>query len=280
MRAPVDRRIDAAPGVALRVLDWGPGTGVPVLCIHGLASNARTWEGVAGRLCDLGHPVAAVDLRGHGHSDKADSGYDFATMGSDLEAVLDDLGWRRAVLAGQSTGGNLVVRVGACAPERVAGVAGVDGGAFDLQRRWPEWEDCREALAPPPLAGTPLVDIEGSVRRSHPDWSDWGVAATLANFEVLPDGTIRPWLTFERHLLVLRALWEHRPAADVARISAPVLLMVADTDDDWSGPKRDDVEAARAARPSIVVQWFPGADHDLHIQHPVAVADLLHDTFI
>ena len=136
-------RVEVAPGVALEVDRWDGGDAVPFLLVHGLASNRRTWEGVAARLHELGHSVASVDLRGHGRSDKPDDGYDFATMGADLVAVLDAVGFPRAVLAGQSTGGNIVVDLAAQAPDRVAGVAGIDGGALELSRQWPDWEECK-----------------------------------------------------------------------------------------------------------------------------------------
>jgi len=265
-------------GVVLRVLSWDGGEAVPVLCVHGLASNAHTWDAVAEHLHSLGHPVAAVDLRGHGHSDAPDDGYDFATMGSDLLSVLDAVGWTRAVLVGQSTGGNLVVNLGAGAPDRVVGVVGVDGGAFDLRRRWPAWEDCSTVLAPPRLEGTPASTMEDYVHQAHPDWSDRGVSATMANFEVRADGTIRPWLTFDRHMRILRALWEHRPSDDLVRIKVPVLLILADTGDDWGAMKHTEADAARAVLPTVDVRWFSPADHDVHIQHPDEVADLIHAT--
>ncbi len=276
---PTELRVVVADGVALRVLDWAGGESVPVLCVHGLASNAHTWDGVADRLHALGHPVAAVDLRGHGRSDAPDDGYDFATMGSDLLAVLDALGWPRAVLAGQSTGGNLVVDLGNRAPERIVGVVGVDGGAFDLKGRWPVWEDCATVLAPPRLEGTPAAAMEDFVRRAHPDWSDQGVAATMANFEIRADGTIRPWLSFDRHLRILRALWDHRPNDDLARMEAPVLLILAGTGDDWGERKHAEADAARAALPSVEVRWISPADHDLHIQHPGRVAEMIQAMF-
>jgi len=193
--------------------------------------------------------------------------------------VLDALNWDRAVLAGQSTGGNLVVDLGVRTPERVAGVVGVDGGAFDLQGRWPVWEDCAAALAPPRLEGTPFATMEEFVRRAHPDWSEEGVAATMANFEVRPDTTVRPWLAFDHHMRILRALWEHRPSEDLSHITVPVLLILADTDDDWAARKRTEADAARAALPTVQVRWFPHADHDVHIQHPEAIADLVHASF-
>src|SRR4051812_28369245 len=106
-------RVEVESGVALEVDVWDGGDSVPFLLVHGLASNRRTWEGVAARLDELGHPVATVDLRGHGRSDAPDHGYDFATMGADLIGVLDAVGFGRAVLAGQSTGGNIVVDLAA-----------------------------------------------------------------------------------------------------------------------------------------------------------------------
>jgi pimeloyl-ACP methyl ester carboxylesterase len=290
---PAEHRVAVTGGVMLRVLTWDGGGGgpreggataaggapVPVLCVHGLASNALTWSATADRLHAAGHPVAAVDLRGHGRSEAPEDGYEFATMGSDLLAVLDDLAWPRAVLAGQSTGGNLVVNLATRAPGRVAGVAGVDGGAFDLKARWPLWDDCAAALAPPRLEGTPATAMEDYVRRAHPDWSDQGVAATMANFEIRADGTIRPWLTFDRHLRILRALWEHRPVDDLAAVEATVLLVLADTGDDWGARKRTEADLALAAVPSVEVRWFSPADHDLHIQYPHELADLIHTTF-
>ena len=289
-------RIRVAPGVVLHVRTWQPpgppgpcgarraaagaeATSPPFLLVHGLASNCRTWDGVAARLVDLGHPVAAVDLRGHGQSDKPDDGYDFATMGDDLLAVIDDLGWERPVVAGQSMGGNLVVALSARATTRFAGVVGVDGGAFDLRRRWPRWDECAEALAPPHLEGTPADVMEQHLRAAHPDWSNDGVAASMANFETRPDGTIRPWLTRERHMRVLRALWEHRPVRDFARIAVPATLVLADTGDEWAANKGAEAARAVAALPRLDVRWFSPADHDVHVQHPDELAELFDQRF-
>lgn len=272
-------------GVSLHVRAWEPrltanvhAAGRRWLCVHGLASNGRTWDGVADRLHELGHHVATVDLRGHGRSDKPEDGYDFPTLCADLVAVLDVLGWDDAVLAGQSTGGNLAVDLAVRHPERVRGVAGIDGGAIDLQRRWPVWDNCLAALAPPRLEGTPLSEMEALLRRRHPDWSDDGVAATLANFEIRPDGTVRPWLALDHHLRLLRALWEHRPAHVLPEVAVPVLLVVAGGrgEHDDSAAKAAEVRDAAAALGTLAVHWIAPADHDVHVQQPRTVADLLH----
>ena len=57
-------------GVELHALHWDPPSRAtpllrPWLLVHGLASNARLWDGVAWRLAQQGHPVVAVDPRPH-----------------------------------------------------------------------------------------------------------------------------------------------------------------------------------------------------------------------
>src|SRR4051794_34327372 len=89
-----DRRLPATGGVSLHVREWAPAepTATPFLLVHGLASCAALWDGVGEVLAGLGHPVAAVDQRGHGLSDKPDTGYDHVTVADDLAAVLAELG--------------------------------------------------------------------------------------------------------------------------------------------------------------------------------------------
>ena len=276
------RRLEVTGGTTVHCVEWGgapppDGMGaapVPFLLVHGLASNCRTWEGVAGLLAAAGHPVATVDQRGHGRSDAPAGGYDFATLCDDLERVLDALGYDRAVVAGQSTGGNIAVELARRAAGRLAGVAGVDGGTLELQERWPRWEDCLGALAPPRLAGTKASDLVAMLRASHPDWADWGIEATMANLEVLADGTVRARLGFEHHIEVLRALWEHRPSAVLGDLDVPVLLVLADSGDDWSPDKHTGAERAARLLRRGRVHWVSPGDHDVHVQHPDRVAGL------
>lgn len=275
---PAVHRVTVADGVTLHVTTWAGGRAVPFLLVHGLASNARTWEGVADRLDQLGHPVATVDLRGHGLSDKPDEGYDFATLCADLEAVLDAVAFEAPVVAGQSTGGNLAVDLAARRPGRVAGVAGVDGGALEVWRRWPEWEGCLTALAPPRLEGFSARLVEDRLKVAHPDWSAWGIEVTMANFERLPEGAIRPWLSFDRHVRILRSLWEHRPTGLLGALDVPVLLVMADSGDGWSDHKRVMADELAASAPKVRIEWMAG-DHDLHVQFPAELAGLLHRSF-
>lgn len=120
-------RVAGMGGVRLRVL-LHPGGGIPFLLVHGLASNARMWDGVASRLSAAGHPSAAVDRRAHGESDGSDEGFDFATLAADLAAVAGHCFDRPVVAVGQSWGGNVVLELARRHPDRVGAVGLVDGG--------------------------------------------------------------------------------------------------------------------------------------------------------
>jgi pimeloyl-ACP methyl ester carboxylesterase len=277
MTAVADLRLPGTGGVELAVRLANPGgPKVPLLLVHGLASNARTWDEVVDRLARLGHPVAALDQRGHGHSDKPELGYDFATVCADLAAVIADLGWggpgRRPLVAGQSWGGNVVLELAIRHPDSTQAIACIDGGTLEVSRRFPTWKRCVASMAPPRLAGLTPRELETMVRTWHPDWSDVGVAGTLANMEVRADGTIAPWLHLDHHLAVLRHLWEHHPPQRWPLVPVPVLLIPSVLADD------EGIARAEAGVPKgrLRVVPFPGADHDVHIQHPTEVANLLH----
>ena len=270
--------IPVADGMELAADVWTPAapSAPPFLLVHGLASNARTWDGVAAALVADGHPVVSVDLRGHGRSSKPDGPYDVPTVADDLAVLIEWLEIKRPVVAGQSWGGNVVLELAARHPGATRGIVCVDGGWLELSRDFVDWEACRAALAPPRLAGRRVEEVEGHVRSAHPDWPESSIRGTLANFEVRDDGTVAPWLTFDHHITVLRGLWAHDPSQRYPGLAVPVLLAPADGGEtDWTRRKRRDVETAAAMIRHARVRWFVG-DHDIHAQHPDELSSVMH----
>jgi pimeloyl-ACP methyl ester carboxylesterase len=268
-----DERVEVARGVRLHVRRWRAGTAPArsFLLVHGLASNARTWDAVAARLAADGHPTVAVDLRGHGESDQPPDGYDTQTAARDLAALCKRLGLVKPVLAGQSWGGNVVLELAVRQPGRAHALALLDGGWLHLADAFPDWAACWRALAPPKLPATPVQAVRERLRAAHPDWPDSGIEGTLGNFAVRPDGTVRPRLHREQHQAILYSLWVHRPRVIYPRVDVPVLLLPAGSP---AAATRTPglVREAAAVLPHAEVRWYEGADHDLHAQHPARVA--------
>ena len=270
--AATDARVRVAQGVYLHVRRW-PGEKRPFLLVHGLSSNARLWDGVAAELAAAGHPVHAVDLRSHGDSDAPPDGYDTATAAADLAA----LGLTGAVAAGQSWGGSVVVALAAKYPEVVAALALVDGGWYDPANEFPSWAEAEEALRPPKIDGLPAEELRGYLRRGHPDWSAEAVDATLGNMRVWPDGTISRRLPVDKHMRIVRSMWDDPPNRYYSSVTQPVLLMPAlPGDPEKAVARRSRVRLAAAALPNATIREYPESDHDLHAQRPREVAaDLL-----
>ncbi len=270
--------VGLASSLQLRTLHRGPeNSESPVfLLIHGLASNSRMWDGVGSVLAAKGHRSIAVDLRGHGRSDKPDDGYDFDTVTRDLCELLDALAIDTAIFVGQSWGGNIVVHAAHQHPDRVIAAVPVDGGFIQLGDSFPEWEVCAERMQPPRLAGMRAGRLESAIRATNSDWPESGIIGSLSNFEFHDDGTISPWLTFDRHMLILKELWMHRPSDMFASIERPILFMPADSGDvAWTNNKETAINAALTKLKSGRAHWFRPAHHDLHAQHPERCADVL-----
>jgi pimeloyl-ACP methyl ester carboxylesterase len=280
---PSDRRVVISGDFGLRALFWLPAqvTGAGFLLVHGLASNARLWDGVAHRLAGAGRTAVAIDLRGHGRSDKPDTGYDFATISEDLRLLIGAIGLDRPVLVGQSWGANVVLDFAVRHPDLTRGIVLVDGGLTDLRDAFPTWEVCWDRLAPPQLLGIPLSDVEGYFQQNHADWAAAGLEGSLANFEIRPDRTIAPWLSRDRHKAILESMWGQRTGELWSRLRVPALIFPVDGGEgDWTRAKRAGAEAAATAlRASGVpgrVHWFAG-DHDIHAQHPAELTDAILD---
>lgn len=106
--AQVPQTITGGDGVELAVYETGDPAGPPILLIHGFLGSHLSWsEQLSGSLAEE-FRIVALELRGHGASDKpldAESYADPATWAEDVAAVIRELDLDRPVLVGWSYGG-------------------------------------------------------------------------------------------------------------------------------------------------------------------------------
>lgn len=254
--------------------------GTPLILLHGLASQAHIFDLVAPYLAEH-FRVIAFDQRGHGESVKPEDGFDFANVSADLTALLDALKIKRAIVAGHSWGGNVALYFAAHFPERARAIVLMDGGFLDIQSN-PEmtWERTAKELAPPNFVGTPLVQFKQMLKQYMGNrWKPSLEKIILANFEVLPDETIRARLSFGRHMKILRALWEQRPGEWYGRVKCPALLLPAEmkTEDnrEWRERRHAQVERAANEIPNSRLVWFENTIHDIPLQRPRKLANVI-----
>ncbi len=165
------RRLALPTGLTYRVLEWEAPrpTETTYVLVHGFLDFAYGWHEVAPLIAANAH-VVAVDLRGHGDSDWIGPGgyYHFMDYVADLDAVIARTAKPKLIVVGHSMGGNVASYWAGTRPERIAGLAVLEGlgppdqSDVDLGRRAGLWIDAwRNARA----AFKPIATLELAAQR-------------------------------------------------------------------------------------------------------------------
>ena len=267
-------------GNSLHYRDWG-GSGQSVVLVHGLASNCRIWDLVA-PILSRQFRVVALDQRGHGQSFKPDEGYDFATVVSDLDGVIDSLDLTNPIIVGHSWGGDVALEYDIAYPGKAGGLCFVDGGTIEISGR-NDWtlEDAKREMAPPLWTGVTFEAFSArlrsrSIAMNNPQIED----IVLANFHVLQDGAIESRLSRDNHFRIIEALWDHKPSQLYPNVRCPVLLMPARQKGDDSPQARrfrreESIARAESLLPRGKTVWMEDSIHDVPIQRPELVASTI-----
>jgi non-heme chloroperoxidase len=248
-------------GIRLAVTEAGRPGGLPVVLLHGFSQSAEAWRPQFEDADLAAFHLLAVDLRGHGASDKPRDAYADGTLwADDVAAVLALAGDRPAVLVGWSYGGLVIADYlryrGA---ERVQGVVLV-GAVLDI--------------------GTPASltllhpDFRALVRSFFATDAEASVAALSALITLMFAHPPHP-LTAYRLLgcavltppHVRRSLFVRTAAnEDVWRaLERPVLIMHGD-EDRVVLPQAADAHAARLK--DATIRRYPGVGHAPFLEDP------------
>lgn len=120
--------VQLSTGVRLHYAVQGDSTGEPVILLHGYSDSWFSWSRVL-PLFPSSWRVYALDQRGHGESDRPESGYLMRDLGADVVAFMDAKGIRRATVVGHSLGGLVAQQAAALAPGRIERLVIVASGA-------------------------------------------------------------------------------------------------------------------------------------------------------
>lgn len=131
--APKTENVTLIDGTSIAALVAGP-TDSPetILFIHGLGGSLSSWAAVMGELAEH-YRVAAIDLPGHGSSDKPsvnNADYSIAGLATTVGEVVEKLDLAPVVLVGHSLGGAVALQLALDRPKLVRAVAVVDGAGL------------------------------------------------------------------------------------------------------------------------------------------------------
>ncbi|SBT38945.1 alpha/beta fold hydrolase [Micromonospora auratinigra] len=212
------RRFFTVGSRSLSYLDFG-GPGAPLLALHGHYNEASAFAPLAEALAPRWR-VIALDQRGHGASDRAES-YDRDDYVADVAAFHRHLEVGPAVLLGHSLGGvnayqyagRYADRVTALIVEDIGAVVDVD---WSFTTSLPRHAPSRAALAS--ALGPAMPYLECSVRRSEDGWGfSFDLGDTVASQKALSGDHWKDWVAVGCPTLLIRGTRSDELAGDHAR---------------------------------------------------------------
>ena len=215
-----------------------------VLLLHGGMSNSDLLAGVLAEPLLERYRVVAFDRRAHGYTADPGGPFHYVDMAGDTIGVLQEVVGGTAHLVGWSDGGIVALLVAMGRPDLVSRVVTI-GANFHYDGLLPlEFED-----------GDPVgeVILQGYAERS-------------------PDGAEHFSEVYER-MLVMMTTEPTLTADDLARITAPTLVMAGDDDLMRLDHTCELYEALPAGQLAIV----PGTSHVLPLERPTEVARIIMD---
>jgi len=251
------------------------GTGPAVIFLHPTPLDRDYWRPLIKELAGIRSVVP--DLRGHGVSELG-SGLPVGGFGlvpdapvltmeqlaTDVLAVMDQISLRKAVFAGCSIGGYVMLEIWRRAPERMTGLVFIcskpqPDAPANLARRAETIERARTGGVTALFDGMTQALLSETSRRERP--------------EIVAEIRARMTLTPEAEVAVQAGL-ATRPDSvpTVPTIRVPILAIAGGED---SGITPADMEAFRAASGGCELQVLPGAGHFAAYEQPRKVAALM-----
>lgn len=231
-----------------------PHSRFPLVLLHGLTDNGMCWIRVANALRD-NFDIYMPDTRGHGLSEKPESGYSLTNRAADIAGFIDALGLDRPVVFGHSIGGQAATAVAGLYPDKVRGVVLEDPAWFENRvpaevpnENSQRWKD--DLLHYQSLSRAATI---AECHQNNPTWHiDELNAWAESRYQMSPDALVSI-------LSSMQGSWKEL----VSKITCPILLVTPD------------LKLGGIITPQMVAEasllWkngreahIPGAGHSIH----------------
>ena len=259
--------------IRLQVFEWGAADKPLLILLHGLASTSHMFDLLAPQLASDYH-VIAYDQRGHGRSDKPDSGYDFESIAGDLDRLTAALGLGDApfALAGHSWGASTALYYAATRPQRVHKAILLDGGLRPTSDNFARLED----MAPPQFHNRTLAEVKQMIRERWlgDAWRAELEPLVLTIYDLSNPNDVQPNLKLANHMQIAEALWNFRPL-DYYAVSCPILVVSAVKTGAAPDSLQTYVSLAQAKHRRLEFVQMLDTIHDIPWQRPEELAAIM-----
>jgi pimeloyl-ACP methyl ester carboxylesterase len=182
------------------------GEGRPIVLLHGaFYTIGMNWGQLIPELSKT-RKVIAIEMQGHGHTPFSDRKLDFPTLASDVVGVMDHLRIDSADVAGYSMGGSVAYQLTIQSPKRVRKLV-IISSTYKSSGWRPEVTSGFKNFKPEFFENTPIHTAYNAVA---PDKSKWTM--------------------YLEHMFVFAATPFDMGDANIAKITAPVLIISGDND--------------------------------------------------
>jgi len=234
-------------GARIHYKSYGKGKDALVL-IHGWGSNLTFWRDQIPEFAKRNR-VIALDLPGHGESDKPQIAYSMDLFANAIDAVLRDAKVERAVVVGHSMGTPVARQFYRKYPQKTLGIVIVDGGLrpfgtkemreqFMATFRGPNYKEAVAQMFAQMMATLPAADQE-RIRTSFANTPQHVLVSAMESMS--QDSLYGP-----------------------DKMNVPVLAILAKSPF-W---QPDTEEFLRSLAPDLELHWFEGVGHFVMMEKP------------
>lgn len=257
---------------------WLADSGPCVVLVHGSGANLESWNALVRRLVGQ-HSIVAFDRRGHGRSSDASS-YTATELADDIAAVADAYEFGRPIVVGHSAGAwdSLIyatrasLRATICLDQAIASDDPVWADALML--RDDQAESPRSCTSDPGYTDTEWAErmAQGEADLGARTWQETYGPMNHRGAVRGPDGRLHyhPGPQGFRHI---QSDWTSFVTAGepYEHITSPIAVVLARRN---TGPIHEALRRLVARRQ--LETFDADSDHDIHVEQPQLVADLVH----